>query len=74
MERNSQYDYKPLEIKYLDRDGNLDKRELIDGCNYESVKEMALKKSNGRRVEIWTRNTPYHNKKEECIWYPTWEN
>jgi len=68
MERNDKYDYKPLEIKYLDRNGKLDKRALIDGCNYESVKDMAIKESNGRKVEIWTRKTPYHNKTEECIW------
>jgi len=52
MERNDEYDYKPLEIKYLDKNGKLDKRALIDGCNYESVKDMAMKESNGRKCTV----------------------
>ena len=65
---NHKYDYKPLEIKYFNINGELDKRALIDGCNYESIKEMAIKESKGRKVEILLRKTPYHNKKEKCIW------
>ena len=68
MRRNKKYDYKPLEIRWNDKDGNLDKRVLIDGCLFESTIELAIKDSNGRKTEIWTRNTPYNNKEEECIW------
>ena len=71
----SKYDYKPLEIKWLNKKtGELDKRKLIDGCQYDTVVEMAIKESDGRLAEIWVRDTTYTKLKPECIWkLPKWD-
>jgi hypothetical protein len=64
----SENDYKPLEIKFYNNSGEYDSRLLIDGCQLESAIEMAQKESNGRKAEVWTRNTPYHDVEEICLW------
>ena len=34
----------------------------------KKLQSQSIKESKGRKVEIWLRKTPYHNKKEKCIW------
>ena len=50
----NKYDWKPLIIKWIDELGKESKR-LIDGCQYDTIVEMAKKDSNGRAIELWAR-------------------
>ncbi len=54
------YDWKPLLIKWIDELGKESKR-LIDGCQYATIVEMAIKDSNGRAIELWARGKVWKN-------------